>query len=458
LTVGLAVGAAAAAQEPLPTPSGRPLDIDFARDPILQLRRNETEFERFRALIAAAVEQHPGTAEAAATEDEAFAVVREARSLQRPTIDLNVTGYRVLSREFSNDPTNIVERSRPEQRTDAVLTAQMPILDFGANNRRAEAAGARLRAAGADLEASADGIALNAIGAWYDLFGYRALVAMTEAFVASQRELRSAIQERIRQGVSAEGDFARIESDVAQSETRLARFVRLAAGAEARFTELTGIVPPPGLQRAPPPVVPVHSRDEAALASQDAAVVRSARAIADATHDEARAARADRLPQVTAGIEAGRYGVFENEEDYDIRSRVGLRWRLLGNTDARADQAEARARAADARAIRITEEAERDAAIAWSDVQALEQQLQAIEASYIAARQSRDVIAERFRMARGTLFDIVEAEDSYFEAAVSYIQSLTELDAARYILLSRTGRLLEALAIDTDRLRGEGEH
>jgi hypothetical protein len=31
------------------------------------------------------------------------------------------------------------------------------------------------------------------------------------------------------------------------------------------------------------------------------------------------------------------------------------------------------------------------------------------------------------------------------------------LDAARYILLSRTGRLLEALEIDTDRLRGEGE-
>jgi outer membrane protein, adhesin transport system len=31
------------------------------------------------------------------------------------------------------------------------------------------------------------------------------------------------------------------------------------------------------------------------------------------------------------------------------------------------------------------------------------------------------------------------------------------LDAARYILLSRTGRLLEVLEIDADRLRGEGE-
>ena len=73
----------------------------------------------------------------------------------RPTVDLNVTGYRVLSREFSNDPTNIIERSRPEQRTDAILSAQQVVFDFGATARRAAAAGARLRAAGADLEASA---------------------------------------------------------------------------------------------------------------------------------------------------------------------------------------------------------------------------------------------------------------------------------------------------------------
>ena len=52
---------------------------------------------------------------------------------------------------------------------------------------------------------------------------------------------------------------------------------------------------------------------------------------------------------------------------------------------------------------------------------------------------------------------VVAAEDAYFEAATSYIQALTELDAARYILLSRTGRLLEVLEIDADRLRGEGE-
>ena len=457
LAAALTVGASALAQAPLPPPTGRPLDIDFSADPVLRLRRQHTEYERFREAIATAVEQHPGIEEANATEDEAMGALREVRSAQRPTVDVTVTSYRVISRDFSNDPTNIIERSRPEQRTDAIVSAQQTVFDFGATAHRVSAAGARLRAAGAELEQSADAIALNAIGAWYEVFGYRALVGLTEAFLASQRELRAAVEIRIRDGVSAEGDLARIDSYIAQAETRLARFRRLQATAEARFTELTGSPPPPGLERAPAPGLPVTNRDDAALASADAPAVRSARAVADASRQEARAARADRLPQLSAGVDAGRYGVFENDRDYDIRGRVAVRWRPIGNADPRADQAVSRARAADARATRIAEEAARDAAIAWSDVRALEQQLEALEASYIASRQSRDVIAERFRVARGTLFDVVAAEDAYFESATAYIQSLTELDAARYILLSRTGRLLEALQIDADRLRGEGE-
>jgi adhesin transport system outer membrane protein len=455
--VCLAMGAPAHAQvaPPLPAPTGRPLAIDFGTDPVLRLRHQQAGFDRFRAAIAAAVENHPGTAESAAAEDEALGVLEEARSAQLPTVDLNVTSYRVVARDFSMDPFNIIERSRPVQRTDALLSVQQVLFDFGATARRVTAAGARLRAAGADLEAAADRVALGAVAAWYDVFAYRALVALTEAFVASQRDLRAAVEVRIGQGVSAESDLARVDSYIAQSETRLARFRRLRANAEARFTELTG-APPPALERAPTPGPAVATREDAMLAAEQSATVRSAQAQSDAARNEARAARSDRLPQVAVGVDAGRYGVIENDRDYDIRARVGLRWRIFGAADARADQAEARARGADARASRIREEAGRDAAIAWSDVRALEEQLEAMEAAYIASRRSRDVIAERFRVARGTLFDVVAAEDAYFESATAYIQALSELDAARYVLLSRMGRLLDTLQIDTDRLRGEG--
>ena len=450
-----APGVAAPAQPPLPTPSGLPMTIDFAADPVLRLRLEQAPYDRFRTIVAGAVASHPGTLESAAAEDEARGGLEEAEEARLPTIDLSLTSYRVLSREFSDDPFNIIERSRPRQRTDALANINQTLFDFGATTQRISAAGARLRAAGADLEQAADRVALTAVAAWYDLFAFRALVALSEAFVTSQRDLRAAVEIRIREGVSAEGDLPRIDSYIAQAETRLARFRRQRASAEARFAETTGLPPPAAIERAPIPGPTVTSRDEAALAAGESAAARSARAVADAAARDAQAARADRLPVLSAGIDAGRYGVFENDRDYDIRGRVALRYRIGGGADARASQYEARARAADARATRIREEAERDAAIAWSDVRALEQQLEALEAAYVASRRSRDVIAERFRSARGTVFDVVAAEDAYFESATAYIQALTELDAARYVLLSRMGRLLDALQIDADRLRGE---
>jgi adhesin transport system outer membrane protein len=88
-------------------------------------------------------------------------------------------------------------------------------------------------------------------------------------------------------------------------------------------------------------------------------------------------------------------------------------------------------------------------------VQALEDQLIALESSYLASRQSRDVLAERFRVARGTLFDLLESESSYFQVAASYIRGVTELDAARYVLLSRTGRLLQTLNIEPPALENQ---
>ncbi|HYD36223.1 MAG TPA: TolC family protein [Allosphingosinicella sp.] len=441
----------------LPPPSSDPLSIDPGRDPILLLARSQASPEAFRAVVATAVERHPATQEARAGSAEAEAVVDEARERRLPSIDLSVSSYRVISRDFSDDPQNVLERSRPANRTDAILNVTQTVYDFGAGTERVLAAGARLRAAAAEAEASADRIALNTVASWYDVFAYRALVALSESFVANQQELREAVEERVRQGVSAPGDTARVESYLASAQTRLAGFRRFLANAEARFAELTGTPPPTFLERAPVPQTPALTRDAAALAAMSSPAARSAQAMADSARREATAAKADRMPQITAGVDAGRYGVFENDRDYDVRGRVTLRQRLFGGTEARVAQAQARARSADARASRIRDEAARDAAIAWSDVRALEEQLRALEASYIASRRSRDVLIERFINARGNLFDVVAAEDAYFETATAFIRTLSELDAARYVLLSRTGNLLDSLAIDPARVGGQDE-
>ena len=445
-------GAAFAQDEPrlpvLPMPSGDPLRIDLTNDPILRLSESAISVEDFRQIVADAVARHPARLEAIAGGEEAEAALAEAREGLFPSGDLTVDSYQSIAREFSNDPDNIIERSRPEKRTDALLNIRQTVLDFGATSKRIRAASARLRGATAQIESVADQVALNTIANWYDVVAYQSLVAVSEEFAAAQDSFRDAINERIRRGASAEGDLAQIESYIARANTRLAQFRRSEAQAEARFTEFTGTPPFAAQPRAPRLGVEPINRDVAVLDARASPDVRAAEAGAEAARQDYRAAQSELLPIVTAGVDGGSYGVLEGEPDYDIRARLTLRYRFFGGVEQRVWQVAAAARAADARAQRVREEAERNASIAWSDVQALEEQVAALRENYVASRRTRDVQVERFRVARGTINDVLEANESYFETAVAYVLAISELDAARYVLLSRTGKLLDTLAIE----------
>ena len=342
----------------------------------------------------------------------------------------------------------MLERSRPDSRTDGLIRIQQPVIDFGASNSRIAAAEARIKASLAGQDDVSAQIALRTISVWYNVYGYRALVRLGEVFADSQRDLRARIQERVGQGYAAQGDVAQVDSYVAASDAQLADFRRALANAEAQYLGLVGAPAPADLGRAPVldagPIVVTGLRDDIAVLP----TVRVAAAQAGAARRDADALRSDRLPQLTAGVDAGRYGVIENRRDYDVRANLTLSMRLGGGAAERVRQAEARVHGADARLDRIRQDAERDARIALSDIAALEQARTAIERNYIASRQSRDVLAERFRVSRGTLFDLLSAENNYFGVAARYIQTVTELDTARYVLLARTGRLLRALQID----------
>lgn len=432
----------------LPAPAADPLRIDPASDPVLRLARSSTDPLRFRTAIADAVRRNPALDEAAAQVDEADAVRDEAQARVLPTADFTLSSFRVLSRAFSNDPGNVLERSRPRQRTDGLIRVQQPIVDWGASKRRILAGEARLEAARAGVEDTGTQVALRAVATWYQVYGYRVLVRLAEAFTASQRELRGALEQRVRQGVAAPGDIAQVDGFVASADAQAADFRRLLASAEAQYTAVIGSPPPPDLGRAPAPALDGGLRSALPQLVAGLPAVRAAQLGADAAELDARALRSDRLPQLSTGIDAGRYGIIETDRDYDIRGNLTLSMRLGGGQAERVRQADARARGADARLRRTRIDSQRDAEIALADVAALEAAREAIETNYIASRRSRDVLAERFRVARGTLFDLLTAESNYFGVATRYIQTVIELDSARYALLARTGRLLPALGIE----------
>ncbi|MFM9829207.1 MAG: TolC family protein [Sphingomonas sp.] len=431
----------------LPAPTGDPMAIDAANDPLLSLFEDTAPRASFVSTIRSAIERSPVRDEAEAQKDVAAASRSEARAGLFPVVDLSATYFRVLTRAFSNDPNNVLERSRPSRRTDEVLRIQQSLFDFGSTNARIQAGSKRVDASIAGIDDASGQLALRTVAAWNEVFGYRTLVTLGDRFGETLTELRGQLAERIKQGVSAEGDLAQVDSYIAASDAQLAQFRRSLASAEAQFAQLTGLPVPPSLGRAPEPVAAPMSLERAQAEADNIPSVVSAKRLAEAAGYDTKAVKADALPGVSVGVDAGRYGVIENARDYDVRGTVTLSQRLFGGATQRIDGARARARGADAAYRRVRADATRDAAIAWSDVNALEEARAAIEANYIATRKSRDVLAERFRVSRGTLFDLLGTENNYYNVAVRYIQTVIELDTARYVLMARTGKLLDVLEI-----------
>lgn len=433
----------------LPAQSSTPLAIPSTPDPILAIADALADEEAFHQVIADAIKASPNLDEGRADGAAAMAEKRGAKSGLFPRIDFGLSANRAFAREFSNDPDNVIERSRGDGRVDASANLEQLVYDFGATARRVDAAVERINAAEAEYDRKGETVALRAIGAWYDVFAYGHLTELAENFLKQNEDLRTSVEKRIANGVGAPVERARLDSAIASSRARVAEFRRQLNSARARFTELFELPAPARIARAPAPTLEKLSDDALTARAGASSPVRAAQAAARAAHADADAARADTLPYISAGVDAGRYGLFEaDRDDYDVRGRLTVRWRLFGSGDARADQAHARAEAADARAESTRLEAEREARIAWSDVGELEDTLDAYRQDYVSNRITRDAVVERFRVSRGTLFDALDSEEQLFIAAARYIRQLSERDAAIFVALARSGDLLNVLGVE----------
>ena len=131
----------------LPAPTQDPLAIDPNADPILSLVRRSEDLARFRQILATAIATNPATGEALARTAEARANRELAVSQRYPVADFTLSYFGTIARNFSDDPGNLLERSRPRSRTDALASIQQPLIDFGASANRVAAEQDRIVAA-----------------------------------------------------------------------------------------------------------------------------------------------------------------------------------------------------------------------------------------------------------------------------------------------------------------------
>lgn len=397
----------------------------------------------FEIMIREAVGRQPVFHAQISALDETRAERRLARSALYPQLSAQLSGDFALSQDFSTDTTNVVESLRPNERVTAGFSVSQLIYDGGATFNRVRAARARHREFENALTTRINDLALNSLTAYHDALTHQALLTLAIAFIERHEEILNNVRDRQRLGASSRADVTQASARLAAAQARFAEISESARLSEIRYEDF--FREEPGILRRPIIEGDTASdrKETVSRALEENPELAAAAARADASQSEFKAAKKSRLPEFRVSLDATRFDVFDSGDDFDVRAGLNLNYDLFNGGARSATIAQARSRASQDRfgEEQMRREIERDAAIAFEQVVGAKARLIALEAAVIAHNKTRDLVLERYKLARGDLIDVLQAESDFFDASVSYITGLSSFDLVQYALMEHTGEL-----------------
>lgn len=397
----------------------------------------------FNAKIRRAVGSHPSFHAQASTLDESRAERRRARAALYPQLSTQFRGDYSITRDFAANTDNVVESLRPREQLTAGITASQLIFDGGATLQRIKGARARDVEFKNALSTRINDLALSTLAVYHDLATNQALLAMGEAFIRRHEEILENVKERERLGAGSRADITRAVARLASAQARVSEIRESQQLADIRygefFKESPGLLVLPSFAR-----LTVNSRDQAVVAAMTRnPEIAAAVSRADAARADYKAAKGARLPEVRLSVDATKFDVFDSGNDFDVRAGVNVSYNIFGG-GARAAEisvAGSRARREKFGEEQVRLEIAREASIAFERRVGAEARLEALATSVIAHDETRELVLERYRLSRGDLIDVLQAENDYFEAGYAYLTGLINRDMSIYALMEHTGEL-----------------
>lgn len=324
------------------------------------------------------------------------------------------------------------------------LSARQLVYDFGAVGLAVDARAALENAAKARTDFKASELTLRALTAWLEMFRARQMLALSEMNVLSRQQILSFIEEREKLGGSAHSDVLRARARQSDAQVAaVAAKTRLSA-AEAIYREIFNEPAPAQMSL---PLLPPDATDRYANLAEFVeknAQLSEAQAQTQAANLEARSAAAALLPSVHLDVTARR-------RDLGGQGLAGTDWTagfLLkqnlysgGSDKARQQQAEQRAIETQLTQDNLKRQLERSLAQSLADVQSSSAAVAARKDAAQVAAVALEAVREQFAFRRGSLLDLLRAQEELYIAGRDLIDGIVDHDLVRYRLMHLTGEL-----------------
>jgi adhesin transport system outer membrane protein len=309
---------------------------------------------------------------------------------------------------------------------------------------------ARVNAAAFRVRERTELIALDAAEAYVDVVRYLRLVELGQQNVAAHERIFSNVQSRFSGGRAGEGDLEQARERVENARATLAEFRRSLEESRAKYRKVVGLEAYNLRFPAPLAGLPA-SRDEAlAIAVRFNPTIKAAQADVDAAKHAFRVTDGAFVPNVAL---EGRATHLDNTYPYlgvthdDYSGKVVMSWDIFrGGQDTwrRTEMAE-RHTEATMRHARLQRDALESIDKAWAARTVTATRVAALTRELQAGRKTITAFDKEYELGQRSLIDLLNAQNQYFNAAVSLTSARGVIVFADYQMLAAMGTLLEYL-------------
>jgi len=296
---------------------------------------------------------------------------------------------------------------------------------------------------------------LEVVRAYADVLRYRKLVELAKDNYVEHKLTHDQINERVRAGISRGVDAEQATGRLALAESNLLTEAANLHDVSARFLRVVGEPPAENLPDLSaqvlgaqvPPEIDAVLKDAIANNYQIKATMANIRS-RESQVDMRRAAYRPRFDLRAS------HGVYRNLDGVSGRTREGVVELVMsynlyrgGSDDARLQRAAEELNQSKDLRERACRDARQTAAIAWNDVQRLQEQLGYLDQHQLSSEKSREAYRQQFDIGQRTLLDLLDTENEYFEARRAYVNAVYDQVIAQARSLATTGKLLPAMGV-----------
>ncbi|GAB4242088.1 MAG: hypothetical protein Kow00109_17750 [Acidobacteriota bacterium] len=404
--------------------------------------------------VTYALEHHPDLAALAAAERRRAAETSVAEAERSWKID------GLIKQGWSQEPHTVIPlvgvgtQRLDRWTTQGGVTAGKLLFDFGRSEALVRSALALREAASSQLERRRQEVVFEVARAFVSVLTVEDLWDAVSASEKTLVRLLEDTKQKLEQGRAARLDVLKVQVRLAEVRSRLAELAGAREAARAALVEAMGWAepsPPPSL--VDPTLGAAGSEPPPVEAAADRPDLRALEKQVEAAREAAVAARRAGRPRF---LLEGSYFVYGAPDpramlpggpppgDWEDDAVLALRLEIPlwdgGARAARRRAAEAGAREAEARRRRLDQQIARAITAARANLTAVEGRLDQLQAAVAEAEEAYRVEELKFRMGKGVMNDVLDAEATLLETRAQLREARRELLVARWALELALGR------------------